>query len=425
MDEQLKQNQIETGVKREEIWGGVTDPREHQDNRFRYLVHAFNPHSSIDREWVDFVAKQSGLETTEKGIPVNLFVKPEDISQRSALSLSLIDEKHRATWGNYGLIVEVPRANVILVSTSDSGSVPAVESILREQIRRNPPMNGDQLIANSSPNTYNEVVSLGKTESGEAKVVGFFAKIDAEGYLDQSQVWRLKQHAERLNLPFVEISAESPFERDEIQITPQQDEIYINYLSKRYILCSGNKSVFDVLNSRRETHFMSPNEADELFRFLESRIAAGEVTMEGAALDDLRKEYAIADRARRTPSFKYDKDHNVEGFHFYTGYGNQEYEYRVNQYVASRINTTVFKAEMKKSLVEGDSYVHPNDISHYQVNVSPEEIEKILQDISVFADPETIEIARRFITIHQASIQNAHNQELKRRGSYVDFFKWY
>ncbi|MCL4353690.1 hypothetical protein M1615_04510 [Patescibacteria group bacterium] len=417
MDEQIEPNQIEADI-RHEAWGGITDPREHQDNRFRYLVYAFNPSAAIDQRIVSVAVAQAGLETRQKDSLVDLLKNPEGIAQRDSLSLSLIDENHRATWGSFGLIVEVPKPNVILVSASDIGSIHASIDLLKQQAQQHPPISGNQLLANSSPDNYNEVVTLGKSEYGKIKVIGFFAKVDEEGYLDQSQVWRLKQHAERLNLPFVKIKAENPFEEEEIDVKPQKEGIYVNHLGKRYILRSGYKREFVVMNSRREEHFMSPTEADDIFRFLESRIATGETAMELAVLYDLRKEYELIDKARKTPTFEYDTNHNVKGFHFYTGYGNQEIEYQINQHGAHRINTARRKAEMKKSLLEGDSYTMPIDISHYQVRVSPEEIEKILQEVSVFADPKVIETARKFISTHRANIQDAY-QKAKSLGSYA------
>lgn len=90
MDEQLKPNQIEAGTKSEEIWGGVTNPREHQENHFRYLVYAFNPYAAIGQRVVSAFAASQGLETTQRRTQANLLEKPEDITKRNVLSLSLI-----------------------------------------------------------------------------------------------------------------------------------------------------------------------------------------------------------------------------------------------------------------------------------------------------------------------------------------------
>lgn len=86
------------------IWGGVTSPNQHNSRNFRYTVYGINP-----------VAK---LYMPDLGID---FMK-QDMASGVGVSMSLIDQNHIGTWGNVGLIIEIPRENMIAASSSDLGS---------------------------------------------------------------------------------------------------------------------------------------------------------------------------------------------------------------------------------------------------------------------------------------------------------------
>ena len=41
-----------------EPWGETTDPRRHNPEKFRYLVHAFNPASAINMMQINIMARE-------------------------------------------------------------------------------------------------------------------------------------------------------------------------------------------------------------------------------------------------------------------------------------------------------------------------------------------------------------------------------
>ena len=82
-------------------WGEVTDPREHNPDRFRYLVHAISPGSRstvVLMGMLELKTDPHSIAVDEGDQSTNLFLHPERVAQRVALSCSLIDQHHHGTW---------------------------------------------------------------------------------------------------------------------------------------------------------------------------------------------------------------------------------------------------------------------------------------------------------------------------------------
>ena len=209
-------------------WGNVTDPNKHRasDASFRYLVHGFWPKSM--EEWLsgrDEVAESLiKLDELYANNPkygpndpalgdqsINLREKPEEVNGRVVLRMSLIDPWHTKTWGDAGLIVQVPEEDVLLTHTRDASTFSNVAK-LREEAAAEPPVSPDKLLSLTSPETYNEVVAL----AGRATLCGFFCNYDAnpeymsDYALSEPDIVGLdmKHHARRLDLPFIILPAQ-------------------------------------------------------------------------------------------------------------------------------------------------------------------------------------------------------------------------
>lgn len=118
------------------IWGGVSDPKEHDPKKFRYLVHAFNPFATASQPLVAISAELSGVykgDKSEGDQSINLFEEPERLGERVSLSMSLIDQEHTETWEQGGIIVEAPEENIVITSPVDTGSHNSSKDFLRKQ----------------------------------------------------------------------------------------------------------------------------------------------------------------------------------------------------------------------------------------------------------------------------------------------------
>lgn len=81
-------------------WGQTTDPSQHNPDGFRYLVHAFNPYARLGALFIQLVTQDEEAVADGQGDQsINVFEEPERIDERVSLSMSLIDQKHTATWG--------------------------------------------------------------------------------------------------------------------------------------------------------------------------------------------------------------------------------------------------------------------------------------------------------------------------------------
>ncbi|PID83713.1 hypothetical protein CSB09_04735 [Candidatus Gracilibacteria bacterium] len=188
-------------------WGGITNPKEHNPESFRYLVHAFNA--------FQFQTQIAMMQMQNTGNPhintkdqigdqsINLQINPEKVAERVSVSMSLIDNNHLETFGNTGIIVGCPEDNIIAVDNRDMGTLNFDRKGLLERRNQNIKFTSGDDLLNSSTG-MNEVVALGREGNKKLSLLGFFSKYDIEdGYIDEISTQELKKQAQRLGLPLV------------------------------------------------------------------------------------------------------------------------------------------------------------------------------------------------------------------------------
>jgi len=309
------------------IWGGVTDPEKHNPKNFRYLVHAFNPSATVSQPLVAISAELSGeykVDETEGDQSINLFEEPERLAERVSLSMSLIDQDHTGTWGKGGIIVEAPEENIVITSPTDTGSHSSSKDSLRKQSEGRPRLTADQLLKSTPPRSYNEVVAFARSESGKPlRLVGFFIKVDRDGQpLDPVIAQKMREHAERLNLPLIEIQVLGPYEQEMLEI--EGNNIRANYKGKRYNLGSENPELaFYAYDNKIHTFFPSPQEIEEVVAHFKKR---GDINE--AQAQQILERYRIADAGRKTPKIEYDPETSeIKRVTIKDGYGEDAIEY--------------------------------------------------------------------------------------------------
>jgi hypothetical protein len=186
--------------------------------------------------------------------------------------MSLIDQDHTGTWGEGGIIIEAPEENIIITSPTDTGSHSSSKEFLKRQSQNQPRLTGEQLLKSTSPGIYNEVVAFAKSESGKTlKLVGFFIKIDKNGQpIDSVIAQKMRQHAERLKLPLIEIQIQGPYDQEKFEI--EENDIWVNFRGNRYNL--GNEDpefAFIARDDKDEPFFPSPQEIEEVISYFKKR----------------------------------------------------------------------------------------------------------------------------------------------------------
>lgn len=182
-----------------------TDPNRHDTKKYTYLVHGLA--SPIGRviQTIARIDNKLGNQGTDK---VDLERNPDQISQRERISASVIDERRRATWGDAGLIIASPPDNIKGIYASDAGT-PWYEGVSSKSFEL--PCTVEELLDQTSPGQYNEIVLTGNTEAGKVRLLGFFVNVFADRELvDPEMARKIKLLAQRLKLPLIEIVDQSP-----------------------------------------------------------------------------------------------------------------------------------------------------------------------------------------------------------------------
>lgn len=366
-------------------WGGVTNPQEHAPNSFRYLVYAINPkariHMSIlGTENAKFKAQaERAVDPNEQtGNPgVNLFNQPERLADRVALSMSLIDQDHHATWGTAGLIVAVPPKNIYITSTHDVGALTYDREELKRQAKRHSHLSPDDLLKQTHPQSYNEVAALANNDGKKIELAGFFYKVADDGLpLDADLAESMKAHARRLNLPVVAITEANPYGEDRIL----QDEapathlprLNVYYGGKRYFLQASEDLDFNSVNQRDFSFFATAEEIEAVFSFL---LVSGYDPQE---VDLLRARYQNKDLIRQKPKIKYDDQGNIKTFKKICGYGSEEETIYISASGARRENRLQVQIKMQQFMANP---LRPVSIEEYDRSLlSPEQVVQVLQE---------------------------------------------
>lgn len=346
------------------IWGDTTDPNNHNPAKFRYLIHGINPMAALNigAQALSMVdqprqSKQDGDQS------INMTLRPEDLSARVSLSMSLIDQDHLGTWGNSGLIINAPEENVVITSSSDSGALNSRPDRLMEAKTRYGISSGDQLLVRSGLSSYNEVVALARTElGGELELQGFFAKKIEDGeYLDQQNAQIMQSHAARLNLPFVEVILPDEYKKPAVVIA-EPHKIHVNFAGKRYgAYVHEGKPGFVSYNSAHKYSSPPPEEVEKAVEFVRTQV--GE-----ELASEMKDIYEKTEHERTKPKIEYDEAGQIKSIKLKKGYGKDEEEYWIYSNGASyRIDIKAYTDYITRSMQPGrpmstDEYTGRNPI---------------------------------------------------------------
>jgi hypothetical protein len=408
-----------------EIWGGVTDPKKHNPKNFRYLVYAFNPFATASQPLAATSAELSGaykVDKTEGDQSINLFEEPERLGERVSLSMSLIDQDHTGTWGQGGIIVEAPEENIVITSPTDTGSHSSSKDFLRKQSQGRPQLTADQLLKSTPPRTYNEVVAFAKSESGKTlRLVGFFIKVDRDGQpLDPVIAQKMREHAERLNLPFVEIQEPGPYEQEKFEIA--ENSIWANFRGNRYNL--GNEDpefAFIARDDKNKPFFPSLQEIEEVVAHFKER---GDINE--AQAQQILERYRIADTRRKSPKIEYDpKTSEIKRVTIKDGYGEDAIEYWLSPSgYCWRVNMKEYKKALREELLNPRRAEACDEYLRYQTPLSGYQVLTILESRKDTMEPEEYEKLISFFSGVRDKIDQVYNrkQSLRQRNRFY-FFK--
>lgn len=188
-----------------------SDPRNHNPDAFRYLLHG------IQDSWSRIAQYQAIIGLSGKFDPsqnIDLSQTPGFIRNKKVISTSVVDQDHLATFGEAGLILAAPYENIIDISHQDLGTNFAdPDSVVAKKNRIH--FSLDQILkqTGSGHSQWNEAQLSGSTQSGEVSVVGFWIKVDERGVPKNLEIAERMQYLAKLfSMPLVTFVIESkPF----------------------------------------------------------------------------------------------------------------------------------------------------------------------------------------------------------------------
>lgn len=401
-------------IKRDfEAWGEVTDPRTHDPAKFRYLVHAINPFATSSMGMVGAMMlkdEPSSIRKDEGDQTINLFSNPERLDQRVALSSSLVDETHHGTWGQAGLIYEAPPENVLITSPQDVGAIVMSRQRLEEQARQHYKLTPDELLQQTYPSSYNEVVVLANKDGKKVRLAGFFYKVTEDGTpKDEALYRRMSQHAQRLDLPLVPITEPNPYREN--KITRTEDRFSVQYGGKLYTLQGSPDWRFKAYGQSGYSVFASPDEMEQVLGYLR------ENSTSDAEIDQIRAEYQEADRVRQQPKITYDEHGNITLIEKRSGYGTGEMKTSVSKGGYARRVNVIEEAKKFSEMMADPS--RPRMIEPYDRDVaSPHEAEQVVQEAIAIAPETEKEKLQQWWELVRENVTKQWEYNQRSRGSY-------
>ncbi len=402
------------------VWGGVTDPTLHSDGQFRYLVHAFNPLAKTSMVMVNLMMEQSG-GYEDKGLhgdqSVDLFDRPERVADRVSLSMSLIDQDHTGTWGRAGMIIESPEDNVVITSNTDAGSHNSSLAFLRKQAADGYLLSPEQLLAQTYPSSYSEVVGLAKTDNGGSlQLKGFFYKVKANGKpVEAFSANQMQNHARRLGLPVVAIREISRYPEDKLY----ENEGGLNAVSigGRYFTIKGFDGLGEVkdewnyrVSDGDDIQFMSPEDLQEVVAFLKNK------GVNDSTIKSVSEGYQEADKLRQTAKVEFDESGKVKQIKRRYGYGDQECEERIGTsghgYLVNLLNE---RERMNESML-GNGMMRMDDWREPRA-LAPERIRALAEESVQGLDPLIVVEVKRWLAEIMPTVERAWGYEMQRRQS--------
>lgn len=403
MDEAKNLESKEQSVR--ETWGNTTDPKNHDPNNFRYLVYGINPMAKLTVPSVmhqEISDRVDGGESVDNNIragqAVDLLARPEQLSGRVSLGMSLIDQGHLGTWGSGGLILQVPQGNVLLTSGEDLGAVNWNIDRLRERGKKEPPMEAEALLQRTTPSSYNEVVAATQTENGSIQLQGFFIKTNVDGDpISQTLADEIRKQADRLHLPVVPIKEYSPYSEDKVIETDKRIEVWMGgkvytlYLQPNYPPGSEGKWEFKVYD-QKSSRFMSSGELEGVLQF-------GQTKDLQSAVEEIRAKYAEADSERQKPKIELDEQGNIKSIKRRAGYKDNEEELIISRGGSVRNNLKKYSERISRAFygTGNEARISSNDdVFQGWSYLSPYEVKQIIDEVRRNMPPDEQEKFDKF-----------------------------
>jgi hypothetical protein len=244
-----------------------------------------------------------------KGNPaVNLYRHPERLADRMALSLSLIDERHNKTFGDFGIIVGAPNETVVSANPRDSATRNDNARHLHNLSGKPLQFTGTQVLKRTLPEFHNEIVAIARKNDQQIKLDGFFYQSDAIGKPINSRAKEiLNRHAERLHLPIIPIYNPYAFQRPTDSWRPMFGDGYeVSLNGQSYRLGVGGVQRFSVMkDGKLREGFMSRTELVAACDFLRRcGIQESEILKIDQSFEEGRRAYQL-------PTLEFDDERNV------------------------------------------------------------------------------------------------------------------
>ena len=258
--------------------------------------------------------------------------------------MSLIDQDHTGTWGDAGIIVEVPEQNIVATSNQDMGSMNSDPAFLKQQFASSIRYKGDELMQMTAPQSYNEVVAFANVDDSKIGLKGFFYKTDRNGEpINETVARKMQMHALRLGLPVVTVQTPGMYPNNEVKIE-KDDKIAVHLNGCRYLLSGYDDSNFKVFDEKRSS-FMSADQMKEITTFLEEQGYGDNF------INVIIADYEEANTEHQRAKFTFDDNGDVESVKKSEGYGNSVTEYFISaKGYARTVNKAVEMRRLEKSM---------------------------------------------------------------------------
>lgn len=401
-------------IKRDfEPWGNVTDPKNHNPTKFRYLVHAINPMATTSMGMVGAMVlkdEPTSVNKDEGDQTLNLFSNPEKLDQRVALSSSLVDQTHHGTWGRAGLIYETPSENVLITSPQDVGAIVMSRKRLEEQARTHHKLTADELLQTTYSSSYNEVVVLANKDGNKVRLAGFFYKTTEDGTpMDEALYRKMSMHAQRLNLPLIPIAEPNLYRED--KITQNDERFSVQFGGKLYNLRYKDEWGFTSYGQSGFSVFASPDEMEQIFNYLQVN------NVNKDEIDQLRVEYLKADKVRQQPKVTYDEHGNITLIEKRSGYGTGGMKTTISKGGYARRVNVIEEAKKFSEMMADPS--RPQMIDPYDRDVtSPHEAEQVVQEAIATAPDSEKEKLQQWWELVRENVTKQWENNQRSRGSY-------
>lgn len=398
-------------------WGQTTDPCRHNPDNFRYLVHAFNPHARLSALVIQSATQDKGTVTDEAGDQsIDVFKEPERIDERVSLSMSLIDQKHTATWGGVGIIMAAPESSVVLTSPTDAGALNSYRDRLIAQGQSRGILSPDEILERSSPIEHNEIVALG--QSG-LKAVGFFYKVNfRKNPIDPGLAKAIHSLGYRMSLPVVEIPSEkqNPYAENKVIRSTStesggEEELKVFFDGRCYYVSGPNEK----LNFRAVDgdtlikSFPSPKVFTDVMEFA---LHTGDVTE--AEAEQILKDYHTVDVARRTPTAYFDENGELDKIEYFQGYDDYESRLSLNR---SGIARRVQEGKIRSALGVNGFRAGTNSGGRRDEQLSQYTTDRMVEAAVKNLSPEKVESIRSWYEQVRPIIVDAWSQQDRARSS--------